>query len=65
MNLKRNDNVKHKFKREKRWQYLVISKCVRCGLQREKREDRYIYDPFGKKINEETECTAVMAKGID
>ena len=49
---------KHKFKRERRWVYLVISRCEYCGLQRQKIGDKtYLYDPFGLKLLNEPQCS--------
>lgn len=40
---------KHNFKRIKRFEYLVISKCTRCGLEREKLPDgSYKLNPFDR-----------------
>lgn len=41
---------KHKWKREKKWQYLIISRCENCGLQRQKKDGPqgviYVLNPF-------------------
>jgi hypothetical protein len=51
--------MKHKFKTAKRFQYLVIAKCVHCGLQRQKKGDKYLYGDFDNQTEEEPECKPV------
>lgn len=49
---------KHKFKRMKRFVYIVMAKCEICGLEREGTKGNYTYRfPFNdNRITEEPIC---------
>lgn len=44
---KESQERKHHFRRSKKFQYLLISCCIKCGLEREKLPDgSYKLNPF-------------------
>ena len=53
--------VKHKFKRSRRWVYLVVAHCVHCGLERIGTKGNYQYK--GKEPIDIKFCNA-ESKGI-
>jgi hypothetical protein len=53
------DPSKHKWRSAKRFQYMIISKCIHCGCLRQKIDlygIKYLYDPLGTKTSVEPQC---------
>ncbi len=51
---------KHNFRREKGFQYIVISKCTKCDIRREKHSDgSYTYGDIGSNNFTDPGCIPI------